>query len=256
MDLSNWLICIPARLESTRLEQKMLQDLCGKPLIARVYENIQSLERKGAKIVVATDSEKILDCLVALGVPVELTSKHHLSGTDRCYEVATKHQRPWVLNVQGDEPFISTQDILSLMRSCLAQPEIQMATMYYKVDTDLNKTDKSHVKVVISKSLKALYFSRAPIPSEASHASREETNENYKESGYNLHMGIYAYRQGTLQRLIELPASPLEKIEKLEQLRALENDIPIHCLQAEHHSKGIDTLEDLENARRVFSSRE
>lgn len=130
-DLSRWLVVIPARLASTRLPEKPLQLLGGKPLIARVYENAKPLEQFGAKIFVATDSKKIAQACAVFGLPYEMTGIHHESGTDRTFEVANRHPRDFVMNLQGDEPFLALEDLCSLCASLQSASHAQMATLAY-----------------------------------------------------------------------------------------------------------------------------
>ena len=162
--MKDWLIVIPARLESTRLPQKPLQDLAGKPLIIRVYENLEELRKMGARTIVATDSEKVVTECEKYNAEVMITSVDHQSGTDRCWEVASTLDKNFILNVQGDEPFV---DVKSLQNLCMRFKEshwADMGTLVYKVNDGYDFNNPNVVKTVLSAEGKALYFSRSPIP--------------------------------------------------------------------------------------------
>ena len=236
---NKWLVVIPARLASTRLANKPLQDLQGKPLIVRVYENLLTLKKNGAELFIATDSTEVLEaCHQHDVLDVKLTRKDHQSGTDRSFEVAANQNRPFVLNVQGDEPFICNTDLMNLMMYYESLRRKCIATMAF-CSKNLNDYRSSHVvKVVTDKHSKALFFSRAPIPFSL------DALEYFQH-----HMGVYAYHVDVLSRFCELPPSSLEQQEKLEQLRALDNGIDIFVMQADHLSHGIDTQDDLERAK-------
>lgn len=234
---------IPARLHSTRLPEKALQDLGGAPLIVRVLERVRSV---GAlrDVLVATDSDRIVDIVVAAGGRAVLTSTDHQSGLDRVAEAARlledgpdSDPDQVLVNIQGDEPFVSPQGLDHLVR-LFERPEVRMATLAAPFMNRDEVEDPNRVKVVIDREGHALYFSRAPIP-----------------TGYGpiatplLHVGVYGYRRGTLQTLAALPPAPLERAERLEQLRALWNGIQIDVAVGDYHSIGIDTPEDLAEAR-------
>jgi len=242
--VKRWLIVIPARLESTRLARKPLQDLAGKPLIVRVYENLQSLSELGAQIVVATDSTDVLEVCQSHSVNAVMTRDDHPSGTDRCNEVAQKFDCDFVLNVQGDEPFVNTKPLKSLV-NLLESTELQIGTIGYLSDDIEEFNNPNLVKIAVTAEMQALYFSRSGIPN----SSRIDTKNKSK---YWQHIGIYAYRKAVLEKICKLAPSPLEKTESLEQLRALENGISIGVVESEFPSIGIDTIEDLEKARAQF----
>ena len=234
---------IPARLQSTRLHEKALQDLGGAPLIVRVWERV-----RGARALrdtwVATDSPRIADAVAAAGGQALLTSSDHASGLDRVAEAArilsdapSADPQAVFVNVQGDEPFLSPEGIDDLVR-LFERPEVRVGTLASPIANPRDVEDPTRVKVVLDRDRRALYFSRAPIP-----------------SGYGpavaplLHVGIYAYRRETLLDLAATPPSPLERAERLEQLRALWNGVSIHVAVGDYHSSGIDTPEDLARAR-------
>lgn len=240
-DVSPWLIVIPARLQSTRLPHKPLQDLGGLPLIVRVYQNLLPLVHDGAMVVVATDAEAVAKVCRAQHIPVQLTAVGHESGTDRCAEVASAHPHPLVLNVQGDEPFVSLDDLRALMRAVAANPRIDLGTLAYACDEAKLADDPNAVKAVRALDQRALYFSRASVPfdREAGRGQRP----------FWLHLGIYALRRERLLEFVQLPPSSLERLEKLEQLRAIEHGWHVHLEPAQHFARGIDTPQDLEAAR-------
>lgn len=237
----DWLIVIPARLQSSRLAEKPLQDLGGKPLIVRVYERLSPLLQEGARIVVGTDSERILRVCKENHIDALLTDSKHPSGTDRVFEVATHYQKSFVLNVQGDEPFVNIADLKKLCSQLQKEKNPQMATLVVRNQSQQDFHNPNCVKVV-RRGPYAVYFSRAPIPF--------PRDQNF--NGFWHHQGVYAFYYETLKHFCQLPTSELEAIEKLEQLRALENGIQIILSEADQVSLGIDTPQDLEEARARF----
>ena len=234
---------IPARLQSTRLPNKPLQDLGGAPLIVRVLERVRASAAL-RDVWVATDSDEVVHAVVEAGGQAMLTSAGHLSGLDRVAEAArllsdARDPDPDAVfvNIQGDEPFVSPEGLDHLVR-LMGRPEVRMASLAAPfLDRD-EVEDPNRVKVVVDREGRALYFSRAAIPS------------GYGPSSIPLqHIGVYAYRRRTLFELAALPPSPLETAERLEQLRALWNGIQIHIAVGEYQSTGIDTPDDLARAR-------
>jgi 3-deoxy-manno-octulosonate cytidylyltransferase (CMP-KDO synthetase) len=229
---------IPARYASTRFPGKPLVEIQGKPMVRWVYERVQSSEVHD--LAVATDDERIADCVRGFGGKVVMTSPDHASGTDRCGEAAKAMQpndNDVVINIQGDEPLISPKEI-HLLASAFENPSVQIATLVNPFHDQKLLHDPNVVKVVKAKNGKVLYFSRLPIP--------------YLRDGaippkcYYRHIGIYAYRYGVLKEIVQLPTSELENSEKLEQLRWLENGYIIHSLECDYQGIGIDTPDDLE----------
>ncbi len=241
-DWSQWLIVVPARMASTRLPRKPLADLKGKPLIIRVYERLRSLTEAGAKVVVATDAQEILNCCQVFNVPAVMTRTEHTSGTDRCWEVASTHSQPFVMNVQGDEPFVDVGDLTRLASVFCQNPKPPMATLIFRNSHSTAFANPNVVKAVCGFDGMALYFSRAGVPVTRNPDPRDEFI-------FWQHLGVYAFQKETLARFCALPPSPLERRESLEQLRALENHIAIRLVEAQSPSLGIDTPEDLEAAR-------
>ena len=241
--LNRWLIVIPARLNSTRLPRKLLMDIGGKPLIARAYDTTSDMRACGARVVVATDSHEIKDVCQTLSIDSEITAESHVSGTDRCAEVAAKYACEFIMNVQGDEPFLEPSDLTSLAKFFEKNSRYDIATLAAPC-TDRNKfSDSNIVKIVVGQNQKALYFSRAAIP----HVQNIDTPILFW-----FHIGVYAFRKNSLARFIELKPSTLELRENLEQLRALENGMNIGVSYAKSPSLNINTLSDLNDARKAF----
>ncbi len=246
-ELSEWLVVIPARLGSQRLPRKPLADVAGKPLIVRVVENLAPLAEHGAHLVVATDHEDVLRACDSSGIAAQMTRDTHASGTDRCWEVASNYQRSFVLNVQGDEPFVRIGDLQRLCRRLMESPSADIATLAFEHTQPQPQAFASPhvVKVVLDRSGRALYFSRAGIPVDRDAAAPSQV-------AFWQHLGVYAFRRPALGQFCELPVGRLEALEKLEQLRALENGMQILVVSASQLSHGIDTPADLEAARAHF----
>jgi 3-deoxy-manno-octulosonate cytidylyltransferase (CMP-KDO synthetase) len=239
---------IPARFESSRFPGKPLADLLGKPMFWHVYTRAcqcAALER----VVLATDDARIRSAAEALAVPVVMTRPDHPSGTDRVLEAAGLlglHTTPHavVVNIQGDEPALAPE-MLGELVAPFVDPKVQTTTLAHAIDAiDSQRPDR--VKVVCSASGRALYFSRAAIPYSQSSAGGPV---------YLGHIGLYAYRYQRLVDFSGLGPSPLEKAEKLEQLRLLENDLEIHVVITRHRSIGVDRPQDLERVRRLLESK-
>lgn len=232
---------IPARLGSTRFPEKPLAKLGGKCLITCVWEAVVATELFD-EVIVATDSKRILDVVLAAGGKAQMTSSEHPSGSDRVAEVASGLEADIIVNVQGDEPFI-TADVLKPLLDSFLDDAVQMASLMTPILDAEQLDDPGIVKVVTDAAGKALYFSRSLIPFDRDGAS-----------GYNYmrHIGVYAWRRETLLSFVALPVGRLERVEKLEQLRALENGIAIRMVETDYQGIGIDTPEDLEKAERII----
>lgn len=242
-------ILIPARYSSSRLPGKPLLDIAGKPLIQWAYESARA--SAAGRVVVATDDERISDTVRAFGGEVCMTRPDHVSGSDRIAEASEKlglAEDSIVVNVQGDEPSLPG-DLIDRVAGLLEDdPGLQVATACHPILDKKEFEDPNVVKVALNRSGQALYFSRAPIPFCAS----VETGERY---GLR-HLGIYAFRVGFLRRYSTLRVTPLESAERLEQLRILENGVPIAlCLVEQFPGPGIDTLSDLERFREEVKTR-
>lgn len=234
-------IIIPARYASTRLPGKPLADINGKPLIQWVYEACKKV-KNADRVILATDNKRIEDLGLSLNATVFLTSVDHQSGTDRCAEVANQIDVDYVVNVQGDEPFIDPNKLEQVVKHLIENPAIEILTLFHAMTDRSEIADPSKVKLTKTKNNKILYFSRSAIPYDREKGA----------SSYYKHVGIYAFKKETLSRLANLPPSNLEISEGLEQLRWLENGFSIHGLEIDDSPMGIDTPEDLEKAR-VFA---
>lgn len=254
----NIIAIIPARLFSTRLPNKLLLPISGKPLI------LHTLERaKGAKninrVIVATDNEEILRIVEASGNEAVLTSENHQSGSDRIAEVAEKlPENSIIVNVQGDEPLISPTTIEKAVDAILQDDSIDIATTCEPIQEIQDVLSSDVVKVVTDKNNFALYFSRSPIPFPREAAKKYGNLETALESQPELlrlfrkHTGLYVYRLEYLLRYTKESQSNLEKTELLEQLRALENGARIKVVEVNEASIGVDTKEDFEKVRRIL----
>jgi len=236
------LIVIPARYESKRFPGKMLADVRGKSLIYRVVERVRTVPFP-ARIVVATDHEQILDHLKELEVEVVMTRKEHQSGTDRCAEVASMFPGyQYVLNVQGDEPLIDPGALGELVERMVTSgaPIGTLCTLITKLE---ELQDPGKVKLVMARDGHVLYFSRAAIPHQRDIPVMEDWLGSYP---YRRHIGVYMFDREALMRITEMPVSPLESSEQLEQLRWLENGYPIMAVPVAVQHHGVDTPEDLD----------
>ncbi len=232
---------IPARLESTRLPGKPLRAICGRPMIAWVYENA----RRAAcldHLLVATDSQDIEAYCREHRIPAMMTSREHKSGTDRMEEVMAKEPAEIYVNIQGDEPMITPVHLERLLLPFEGAPATQVSTLKVAIDAEA-ALDRSVVKVVTDLSGRALYFSRAPIPCD---------RDGKGPVHYFKHQGFYAFRAEALKKFHHLPPSPLEKLEKLEQLRFLENGVDIMVVETPTDTIGVDTEEDLRRVEEYF----
>lgn len=238
------LCVIPARYASTRFPGKPLADICGKPMIVRVYERAAKAETISG-VIVATDDKRIFDAVENSGGHATMTSRDHDTGTDRLAEVAMAFpDADVVVNVQGDEPLIEPSLIDELATSFVGNGDLNMATVITPMTSDEEINDPNNVKVVTDLAGYALYFSRCPIPYERD-ASAVVV---YK------HIGIYAYRREFLLRYARMPKTPLERSESLEQLRALENGYRIKCIETDLKFVGVDTKADLKRVNEIYAS--
>ncbi|HEY2986464.1 MAG TPA: 3-deoxy-manno-octulosonate cytidylyltransferase [Candidatus Binatia bacterium] len=240
---------IPVRYGSTRFPGKPLALIGGKPMIQHVYENTSrtpGLDR----VIVATDDDRILATAKSFGAEAMLTSTKHASGTDRLAEVAKKIKAEWVINVQGDLPFIRPQTILRTLKPLRRERSIPMGTARTAIFARDEWLNPNVVKVVTDDEGYALYFSRAAIPYQRENgppASAHARAGGEKILGYR-HVGIYVYRREFLLKFARTPPTALERAEKLEQLRALSNGYRIRVADVEEPSVEVDTPEDLEKA--------
>lgn len=240
-------VVIPARYDSSRLPGKALLPLAGKPMLQWVHERARACA--ASETIIATDDERIAVAARGFGAEVALTGRAHVSGTDRIAEVAVA--RGWadtdiVVNVQGDEPLIPPAVIDQVAALLATHARADIATLAVKIDSLSDFQDPNNVKVACDASGRALYFSRAPIPWNRD-APAVLTGAAFR------HVGIYAYRVAALRRLATLPPGRLEQLEKLEQLRALENGFEIRvALAVERPLADVNTAADLERAERAL----
>lgn len=222
-----------------RLPRKALRDINGRPLALWVYDAVRKCTRLD-EVVLATDSEEILQACTKHGCNVRMTSDKHRSGTERVHEVSQSVAADVYINVQGDEPMVRSEQI-DMIVGLMARSEVTVGTLKTPART-ADMGNPNAVKVVTDSSGKALYFSRATIPYD-----RDSTHPKYFK-----HLGIYAYRKQALDRFVSLPESPLERAERLEQLRFLENGIPIYAAETPFDSIGVDTEEDFQRVQRLL----
>jgi len=240
-------VVIPARFDSSRLPGKALLPLAGKPMLQWVHERARA--SRADEVIIATDDDRISTAARGFGAEVALTARTHISGTDRIAEVAVA--RGWaeadiVVNVQGDEPLIPPAIINQVAELLAANPRADIATLASKIENAADFAEPNNVKVACDATGRALYFSRAPIPFNRD-APATLTPASLR------HVGIYAYRVAALRKLAGLSASRLELIEKLEQLRALENGMEIRvALAVERPLADVNTAADLERAERAL----
>jgi 3-deoxy-manno-octulosonate cytidylyltransferase (CMP-KDO synthetase) len=247
---------IPARYGSTRFPGKPLIEIGGKPMVQHVYESASKV-RQVDRVLVATDDRRIEQVVNAFGGEVMLTSKHHASGTDRLAEVARKVRADWLVNVQGDLPFIRSDTIVRAIRPLKRDRTIPMGTVCTAIYEENEWRNANVVKVLIDRAGFALYFSRSPIPFVRNGAfvpSRKKSmRPNRRLWGYR-HLGLYVYRRDFLLKFARLRPTVLEQIESLEQLRALENGYRIYVTEVEEPGIEVDTPEDLEIAERYLKA--
>lgn len=233
---------IPVRLASTRLPGKPLIDICGKSMIQRVYEQAKKSHLLN-DVVVAADDNKIIENVKSFGGKAILTSKRHKSGTDRICEVLDSYRCDIAVNIQGDEPMISPFDIDKAIKPMLKDKMIDVSTLAIRIYDAEEISDPNNVKVVFGDNRIALYFSRSVIP---------YNRDSEKKINYYKHIGLYVYRYKALQEFRNLKQSKLEKAEKLEQLRLLENGYRIYVELTKNNTIGIDTAEDLKRIKNIL----
>ena len=238
---------IPARFASTRFPGKALAMIGDKSMIQRVWE--QACKSLG-QVYVATDDERIFKAVLSFGGKAVITSADHKSGTDRCAEAVEKIKRDTddkidiVINIQGDEPFIMPEQI-DLLISCFSDKSVEIATLIRKTESGEDIFNPNQVKVVLDSENNAIYFSRTAIP----FVRDIEPGDWSKKHTYFKHIGLYAYRTDTLKKITRLAPGPLEIAESLEQNRWLENGFKIRTAVTDWDTRGIDTPQDLENAK-------
>jgi 3-deoxy-manno-octulosonate cytidylyltransferase (CMP-KDO synthetase) len=234
---------IPSRLGSTRLPRKVLREIAGKPMVEWVWRAAVASGQMD-EVVVATDSSEVEDVCRQRGIPVAMTSPECASGSDRVHEVSRQIAAEIYVNIQGDEPLLTPEHFAPLL-DLFARPEVQVSTISVPCPAD-DIANPNAVKVVTAADGRALYFSRSTIPFD-----RDRIGFN----GYRKHLGLYAYRKVALERFAALAPSPLEQIERLEQLRLLENGISIYVGEATGDTIGVDTEDDLQRVEQILRNR-
>ncbi len=237
---------IPARYQSVRFPGKPLADILNRPMIWHVFERARQCEALSS-VVLATDDDRIRSAAQNLDIPVVMTRRDHPSGTDRVLEAANKlglDADAVVVNIQGDEPALEPSMLTELVAP-FSNPQIEVTTLARKI-SGREAQNPDWVKVVIAADRRAIYFSRSAIPFQ-----RGATDHNF----YG-HIGIYALRMPTLNKFVGLDRSRLEITEKLEQLRLIENNIPIHVVETEYRSIGVDRPEDIETITKIILEKE
>ena len=244
----NCVAIIPARFDSKRFPGKVIEALAGKPLIVHTYERtIQASSVEQA--LVATDDERVVAALEGYDIETVMTRSDHESGTDRIAEAVQDMDVDIVVNVQGDEPLVDPSTIDQAVQALIDHPEASIATAKHSIQQWEDIHDPNVVKVVTDAENRALYFSRSPIP-----YIRGKSTDEIGECTYWQHVGLYVYRKEFLVRFPQLDVTPLEDLEKLEQLRALENGYAIVVVETQHKSIGVDTPEDLERVREMVET--
>ena len=240
---------IPARWASTRFPGKPLAQIKGKPMIQWVYEQA-SKAKSVSEVIVATDDDRIIESVNKFGGVAMMTSLDHESGTDRIAEVVRDKKCEIVVNIQGDEPLIPPENIDLIVRPLLEEVSILIVTLKKLIKSRDELMDRNITKVVVDNSDLALYFSKAPIPWDREGVDR---NVDPLMPFWYKHIGIYAYRKGFLMEYGGLPVSNLEKIEKLEQLRILENGFSIKVVETDLDSVSVDCEADLEKVEKFLA---
>ena len=230
---------IPARYASARFPGKPLIDLKGKSMIQRVYEGAMK-SSKLSRVIVATDDNRIFDEVKRFGGEVIITSEEHLTGTDRCGEVASGLDVDIIVNIQGDEPLVDFRQLDQLC-SAFEDETVQIATLGIIGVSSEDMNNPNRIKIVLDKNKDALYFSRSPIPN-----SQNGKHEAMKSFDFYRHIGLYAYRSDTLKKIVRLEPTALEKVESLEQLRWLYHGFKVRVMETDIETPNIDVPEDIQ----------
>lgn len=232
---------IPARLGSTRLSEKVLRYIDGKPMVQHVWERAKKADRL-SDVIVACDDPRIMDCVNGFGGKAVLTGKDHVNGTSRVAEVAAETEADVFINVQGDEPMINPNSINQLVEAFERDASVEAVTLAVRKTEKTAYEDPNIVKVVVSDKGDALYFSRAPIPH-----YRDSSEEDFF---YFKHMGVYGYRKEFLLNFVSWEPTRLEQKEKLEQLRILEKGFKMRIIEVQDDSLSVDTAQDLKEVEK------
>jgi 3-deoxy-manno-octulosonate cytidylyltransferase (CMP-KDO synthetase) len=247
------LAVIPARYASTRLPGKVIEPVAGRPMVWHVWDRARRATLVDG-VLVATDDLRVVEALAPHDVPVMMTQRNHACGTDRLAEVATRVEADVLVNVQGDEPLIDPRTIDAIIGPLRDDPTLLMSTARHRITDPERIADPSVVKVVCDRHGRALYFSRSPIPAVRDMDAASHPGEQKPTSLFWQHVGLYAYRRQAVLQFAAMEPTPLERSEKLEQLRALENGWSIAVVETEHKSVGVDTPDDLARVRRLLAA--
>jgi 3-deoxy-manno-octulosonate cytidylyltransferase (CMP-KDO synthetase) len=245
-----FVVVLPARYGSTRFPGKPLVAIAGRPLIEWVYRRAAAIEGAG-EVVVATDDPRIADAVTSFGGNVEMTDAAHATGTDRVAEIVATRDVPYVVNLQGDEPIFDPASVTEMVDLLASAPDTDIVTACHRIATEEEFNDPNIVKVVVDRHKRALYFSRSPVPSGA-----------WRTGGTAAlrHVGIYAYKRESLVRFASLERTPLEQMERLEQLRALENGMVIRLIVTGQPTLGVDVPGDVKKVEkelgRIYTDRD
>ncbi|MGM0470910.1 MAG: 3-deoxy-manno-octulosonate cytidylyltransferase [Bacillota bacterium] len=235
---------IPARYDSTRLPGKPLLEIQGQPMIQHVYKRAEEADILD-EVIVATDDLRIKEAVLDFDGRAVMTSADHQTGTDRLAEVAAEIEADLIVNVQGDEPLITSEMITAAVQPLLADQKAVMSTLKHQITDDEEIKNPNLVKVITDQNNNALYFSRSPLP---------YCRDQEAELDYYKHIGLYVYRREFLLKFAQLAVTPLEKAESLEQLRALEQGYKIKVAETEANPLGVDTAEDLDRVREIMEA--
>jgi 3-deoxy-manno-octulosonate cytidylyltransferase (CMP-KDO synthetase) len=236
---------IPARFASSRFPGKALAVIAGKTMLQHVFERARAA-RYLTQVIIATDDDRIARVARSFGAPVRMTRADHFSGTDRVAEVASADTAEIVVNIQGDEPLIDPTAIDAAILTVADEKDVAMGTLKRRIEDPAELSNPNVVKVATSLYGRAIYFSRLPIPHVRDGSTTSLTH--FK------HIGLYVYRRDFLLSYPDLPVGPLERAERLEQLRALENGYPIQVAETEYESLGVDTPEDFDRVSKLFEA--
>ncbi|MBM2840813.1 MAG: 3-deoxy-manno-octulosonate cytidylyltransferase [Bacteroidetes bacterium] len=249
MSTTRVVVVIPARYGSQRLPAKPLADICGKPMVQHVYERAARAKLVNA-VLVATDDERIMSAVHGFGGRAVMTPESLQTGTDRiAYVARSLPDADIVVNVQGDEPLVEPAMIDEAVEPLLHDNSVDVGTLVKKIDNNADLSNPGIVKVVLDREGNGIYFSRSPIP-----FGRDiQQSEWLRHHIYYKHIGLYVFRREFLNRFSEMNQTPLEKTEKLEQLRILENGYKIRCTVTSFDSVPVDTQDDLERVRRILT---
>lgn len=245
------IVVIPARLNSSRLPEKVILDICGKPMVQYVYE--LAMKAKNIHTVyIATDSEKVKKICESFTHNIIMTSSMHQSGTDRIAEAIKDIESKYIINIQGDEPLLDSK-LIDELANALKKDNLNMVSAMHKIENTTELKSINSVKVTIDKNGDALYFSRSIIPNDRDNLKSILSLEKIPlQFNFYKHIGIYGYSKEFLLKYSLLNQTPLEVSEKLEQLRVLENGYKIRMIETDYRPVGVDTLEDLDNVREII----